>query len=148
MGRGCGAHFPPLAFNVLAGKEGAVGGPDAVARPIRPKARKFAAEVFLSAQQGFFLRWQGAQCLPEATFAFGHAAQGGQSLQQGIIDLKFVTPLAQPGEFFHLRGPLPLAALAGLLRAGKAFPAVFGKGGAYGVKTLKASARHAPFVPL
>jgi len=60
MGRGGGAHFPSLAFNILAGKEGAVGGPYAVARPVRPEAREFAAEVFLRAQQGFFLRGQGA----------------------------------------------------------------------------------------
>ena len=94
MGRCRRAHFPALTFQIFAGKERAVGAADAVACPVWPQTRKLAAQVFLRAQQGFFLRGQGSQCLAKTAFAFGHAAQGGQGLQQGAIDFNGVAALA------------------------------------------------------
>ena len=148
MGRCRRAHFPALTFQIFAGKERAVGGADAVACPVWPQARKLAAQVFLRAQQSFFLRGQGSQCLTETAFALGHAAQGGQGIQQRSVDFNGVAALTQAAEFFHLRGPLAFAAFAGFLRAGQPLLAVFRKGRADWVEALKARTGHAPFVPL
>ena len=124
----CGSrHFSRLFLQILTSKKGAVGLANAVAGPVRTKARQFAREVFFSATAVLFLSGQRCQRMTKSAFAFSQAAQGRQCLQKGLIQSDGVAAFMQKIKFFCKRGQMPFTAFARFLCTRQACLPVFGK---------------------